>query len=238
MPMRFRAPFWLKALGLSAFLSCHLCTPLSASVLTAELRHHSETSSRNLIDESLYYRSEESQGLYLAGRFQQNTSDLESLAYAGGWAFAPLSFISLEARLAHGGHLNEGTSLTHLLGTLTLRLPTWISPFASAGWYKRWALLQNMTLIPSFRSSYTEHDFALALGCNVRWNEQFATDFLLSTFEEIDVFNLNNPFAKLTLVFTPKNSSLSWYFFGRYKVLLGFGRLDSFTAGGGISLRL
>ena len=51
------------------------------------------------------------------------------------------------------------------------------------------------------------------------------------TIEDLDVFNLNNPYFGADIEYRSAPSPFSWRLYARYQVLLGFGRLDQFISG-------
>lgn len=86
-------------------------------------------------------------------------------------------------------------------------------------------------------SNYSEHDFAIAFGTELKLDQNLSALAKVSTFEEISVYNLNNPFIQADLTYEPV-PSVYWSIYSRYQLLLGFGRMDSFKLGLNLSMPL
>jgi hypothetical protein len=222
-------------------LALWLCSPALAHSFDVDLRYTAASTQTNFIDETFAFQTRFSPWLEgnFAARLAESAWEVESFSYQGDLAWTPLKFFSLHARLAHSNLLPDSIELTHLLGYARLDTTLWdrLELYAAAGWYERFALLSKVLVLPTFRNSYREHDWAGALG--FRW--QFIDDWWFggqaSTFEEIDVFNLNNPFLQAGLEFRPLPGVITTLY-GRYQILLGFGRLDSFLIGLGLHFTL
>lgn len=157
----------------------------------------------------------------------------DSLRYKIEISYHPFFFIAAFARLTHETLLTATVTVNHGLYGITLSpLPfETVQFFASLGWYQRLTLLTKATILPSFRSSYTEHDFALELGFRFRISDSIRAYLKAATFEELEVYNLNNPFGEVGG--SVKTGFQNWeiFSFARYQILLGFGRLDTFSFG-------
>lgn len=175
-------------------------------------------------------------GLRLQGvaRLSTSSKDLETLGYGASVSLPLIPLIELSVRLSNENWLSSTTSMSHLLFLAQLRtnLFSSLELFITGGWYKRFVKLNKPYLLPNLvGSDFTEHDFALALGTQVFWTPELSTLFKVATFEELSVYNLNNPFVQGQISFTPGTKSGTWSLYARYRLLLGFGRMDSLTLG-------
>ena len=106
------------------------------------------------------------------------------------------------------------------------------------GWYRRFVTLDKAHFLPVLLgSNYSEHDFAIAFGTELKLGQNLSALAKVSTFEEISVYNLNHPFIQTDLTYEPV-PSIYWTVYSRYQLLLGFGRMDSFKLGLNLSLPL
>jgi len=128
--------------------------------------------------------------------------------------------------------------MSSVLGYLRIHLPIHrrIDVFASLGFYKRFLMLTKSTLLPTWRSQYSEHDFAGEMGVISRWGNWVTLDLRAATFEALDVYNLNHPyFEAKALIGTQFEQA---FLLLRYHVLLGFGRLDEWAVGVGYRIHI
>lgn len=155
----------------------------------------------------------------------------DSLRYKIEAAYHPFSFLRFSVRLTHETLLTSTATLNHGLYWVTLSpLPfETFEFFVSAGWYQRMTLLTKATILPSFRSSFSEHDFAFELGFALKPTEKIRTYVKAATFEQLEVFNLNHPYGEIGGSFKTGFQNWDLFSYARYQILLGFGRLDTFS---------
>ncbi len=155
----------------------------------------------------------------------------DSFRYKAEVKYQPFYFIKASMRFTHETLLTTTATINHGLYWLTLSpLPfETVQFFAEAGWYQRLTLLTKATILPSFRSSYSEHDFALGLGFKFRISENIKAHVKAATFEELEVYNLNNPFGEVGGSVQTGFNNWEIFSYVRYQILLGFGRLDTFS---------
>ena len=168
-----------------------------------------------------------------SGRFSLSKKDLENWSYSLGTVLPLFSFVSTSMRLSQENWLGSSTAVSTLLFLLQFqsRPLSSIRLFLQGGWYRRFVTLNNAHFLPGFwGSNYSEHDFAVALGTEIRWSPSLTSQAKVATLEEISVFNLNNPFIEAAVAYWP-TESISWSLYSRYHLLLGFGRMDSLKVG-------
>ena len=156
---------------------------------------------------------------------------VHSFQYAGEIERPLFSFLSLQGRLDHGFFVRDRTSLTHLalFSHLHTNQTQFLGGFASLGWYQRWSRIEGL-LIPTFSSSFREHDFLASLGLWLQVTQTWSFVLSAATYETFEIYNLNNPFGELRVRYSLTSAwTLSTYF--RYKIALGFGRWEEISLG-------
>lgn len=219
-----------------AFLICLLNLPLLAGNLNLDGRLEVQNTYRDLSTFTALYSTDPILGFQLQGgaRLSTSSKDLETFAYSLQASLPLLFFFELSARLSNENWLNSTTAQTHFLFLANLKLSpiSFWNIFAGGGWYKRNVRLNKPYLAPTVTgSSYSEHDFAVSFGTELLWSESIKTLVKVATFEELSVYNLNNPFIQAQITYSTNPESWKWTLYSRYRLLLGFGRMDSFTAG-------
>ena len=155
----------------------------------------------------------------------------DSFRYKIELGYHPFYFITASVRFTHETLLTSTVTMNHGLYWLTLSpLPfETVQFFAEAGWYQRLTLLTKATILPTFRTSYSEHDFALALGFRFQITDAIKAHIKATTFGDLEVYNLNNPLGEIGGSIKTGFHDWEIYSFVRYQILLGFGRLDTFS---------
>lgn len=104
--------------------------------------------------------------------------------------------------------------------------------FVSAGLYYRFVSVTRGSLIPFYRETdFSDWDFATQFGVSTVLTSQLTWLNRVSTFDEVETFNLNHPFIESSLFWKKPQKSLTWGLLTRYQILLGFGRLDRLMVG-------
>ncbi len=154
----------------------------------------------------------------------------DSFRYKAEISYQPFYFIEASVRLTHETLLTTTATVNNGLYWVTLSpLPfEFVQIFASVGWYQRLILLSRATIVPSFRSSFTEHDFAFELGLKFKITDSIRFYLKAATFEELEVYNMNHPFGEIGGSYKTGWDNWQIYSFARYQGLLGFGRMDTF----------
>jgi len=198
------------------------------------LQYHQENTYRNTVGPLIFLDAPLSEHLTgsLGAALAFSSQDFEAMAYSSRFNFNPLPWTSLSLRLSHRMNLPETFSRTSLLFTTRMEgnLTSYLKFFGLIGWYKRFTQLRQAQAIPTFTQvSFSEHDFATEVGFNAAFSPRFEWTAKIATFDEVDTFNLNNPFVESTFVFSPEEGNSRWLASLRYQILLGFGRLDRLT---------
>lgn len=200
----------------------------------AGLQYHNENTYRSTTGPLVIYDipiSEEWSGR-LGGGLAFSSQDFEAITYASQINYKPLAWTNLSIRLSHRMNLPETFSRSSLLAAAQIKgslLPS-LQFFGLIGWYKRFVQLRQAQAIPTFSQiSFTEHDLATEFGFSTAFSSHFEWVAKVATFDEVDTFNLNNPFIESTLIFIPNEGTSRWFATSRYQLLLGFGRLDRLT---------
>ena len=214
--------------------------PLTATAgpKTLELSHryHYYMAAPNTIDQMLIYREWvtpwlEAQlgGRYEASAFSLRTADYKAQIRAelGGIFFAAIRF-------NHTTYFPEEIRSSVLLASVGIE---W-TPFpylifrGLLGWNERFSLFSGFALLPTFSpDSVREHDFSGEISLGSHLNDQWTIFLKMSSVEEMTVFNHNNPYFQGTVTYQPPGEKYELAAFFRYRVLLGFGRMDEAMAG-------
>lgn len=214
--------------ALRILLSLFLCSAAYSSI-ELSLGYHSSQVQPNQLSETLIGSTPLTRGLELRGgmNLSQSASELEQFQYMVELAHTLISPLSIFGRWHQLNQVSTSSHLKHLLlgSTLSTTLGS-VNSFVSVGWYKRFQSIQNSPILPSLGSDYSEQDFALALGTTIFWTERLSQTLRIATFEELEVYNLNHPFAELKVSYQLGNDLPTVFTGFRYQVLLGFGRLD------------
>jgi hypothetical protein len=209
----------------------------------ATLRYHASRVQDNYLDETFYYQRQFKPWLdsEFGVRLAQNGRELlRAFDYKAELYAAPLSFLNFGARAAQRNLLQESTSSTQLLFTLNLHqhIFSGLKVFGTFGYFFRFPLLNKATIIPTFRSSFTERDVAFTFGVTAYPSENFNLSARFSTYDEMEVFNLQHPYFQLDGEYLLDGNAIALLAQFRYHVLLGFGRMDEWMFGVGIRLKL
>lgn len=208
---------------------------IAAPSLDLNARYLNDTTYLNTIEATALAEYPVYESLALSGgaRTSFSRADFEGLEYKAEAQTRLLGFLKPGVRLHQHYLFADTLSVSHLLVTLRLeaRPFSWLTLSLTPGWYRRFTHLNKVVFLPVFRSSYTEHDFAGALGVEAEF-EDWRTRLTVATFEELSVFNLNNPFAEAKV--SHRFYGMQWSAFFRYQILLGFGRMDKLIMGFGL----
>lgn len=217
---------------------CCLLFPLSVlgSQLDLNARYEASSSNRDVAAQTVLFQTEVIPELTAKTgvRLSRVWADTHALDYAVGAGYQPVDFFSLETRLNHAQRFRAGTSSSHLvlLASVHPRLAS-VTVFLRTGWYERFLSLREVS-VPFFSSSAREHDWIGAFGFVLPLAETWRFQAQIATFEEISVFNLNNPFLEARVARDVEDWKVTLEAFFRYQLLLGFGRWDRLVGGLGI----
>jgi hypothetical protein len=210
--------------------------------LRLEVRYGAFTSRANQLDQTLLYSRKLTPWLLgeVGARVGEIAWGIQTIEYKGDLEVPITDFASVSLRLAHSWYPISGAGSTHLLfrGNLHCEVTSWFSLFGSFGWYERFAGLGGITVTPRLWRDTADHDFAMMAGGELRVSETIGLVGSLATFESINTFNLNNPYLQAAVKYGSRDDFGELYAFTRYRLLLGFGRMDEFMIGVGLKLRL
>ncbi|MCB0405110.1 MAG: hypothetical protein KDD51_10010 [Bdellovibrionales bacterium] len=226
--MSFRAWVVFLLLSIPAFGS--------QTAMSLSLRYRDPSFRSGILDETLGYRwfASELFDLQLASRFSQSNWNLYSVQYMAEARVHPLGFLTTRVRLAHATRLLSAntTSELLLLGEVHFTVLDHLYFFLGAGWAARPTRLGDTSPTPNFfNAQLADPTWAAELGLELRQLNGFGAKLSFGNIDALETYNLNNPFFELGVSFHPRKSALKYYLFSRYKVLLGFGRLDEFLLG-------
>jgi hypothetical protein len=194
------------------------------------------------IDQSGFYKADILPWLggNFGARISETTWSLYAFDYKLEFSAHYLKFLATTVRLGHSNFISNGTSLTNIFALESFHVDSdFFGAFASFGFYQRYTALENASIFPSFGTDgLVDGDYLAQIGFRVSPIKNYSITAQLANFEEIDVYNINNPFAQVTLGYKDPKGDWSASLFGRYKILLGFGQLDEFLVGVGVTLRL
>lgn len=176
----------------------------------------------------------------LGSNLSLSSRNIQQFSYKGELSFSPLDWFALKTRLSHAVFFPEHTSMGSFLATAKLDVPifSFFGFFGSFGWYERLSYISELTAFPLLQSSdFTDHDFAFTFGIRISPARRWSGDLFIGTYDEMEVFRLNNPYFQATVNYQYSSLiSLQTHF--RYRILLGFGRLDEFMFGVGLRMSL
>jgi hypothetical protein len=213
------------------------------SSLDLDLRFVASRTQDDALQQSLLYEAPVYPWLDLfAGlRFSEASQIVDTLSYMGQADIKLLPFAHLSARLLQVNYFNDTTASTVLVGKLDLQgeILSGFGLYGSGGYYKLFAQLTKSLPVPTFTSiSFTDYDFVVAAGFWVQPTQSWMARLGIGTFDEVDVYNLANPFAQVRLEYLSPDHDWVFHVFGRYQLLLGFGRSDTLTVGAGVRFPL
>lgn len=147
------------------------------------------------------------------------------------WNFA--SWACLHLRAAHRLKLPGDFSDTTLMPQLELKASfSRFKFFISAGLYYRFVSVVQGSLFPFYQpTDFSDWDLVTQFGIATKISSQLTWLNRVSTFDEVETFNLNHPFIETSLRWQQSTKSFTWGVHSRYHMLLGFGRLDRLMLG-------
>lgn len=171
----------------------------------------------------------------LGARLASHARGPDRLEYAAMVSYSPIAWLSANARIVQRSLLSSGTGTSEALltGRIDAPLLSFFEAFLEFGWFERWLHLRSIPVLPAISEvSLRDRDLAARFGIHILPVRQLRLTSSVGTIEDIIVFNLNNPFMELRASW--RNAGWELYGFARYKLLLGFGRLDELCIGLGL----
>lgn len=166
-------------------------------------------------------------------RFLRNAHDWTRFEYKldTQWFFLPWAslYLRFSHRLKHPNKFSDSTLMPRL--ELSGQLSRF-KFFVSVGMYYRLASVSKGGSFPfQAKTDFSDWDFATHFGLETKLFNQFIWVNRVSTFDELETFNLNHPFIESAFFWRQSPQSFSLGISTRYQILLGFGRLDRFMVG-------
>lgn len=219
-----------------------LLSPLLARAsdrsLELDVRYLNQRTQTDTFAQTLIYRDPVYSWLELtaAARFWQARSIIDGMSYLGQ---ARLNVPGLPGpgiliRLTQVNRLSDSTTGTVLLGAVDLRGEFFrgFGGYLGFGYYKVFHSLSQSVPLPTFSGvSFSDADFATEFGFWLRPLNEWLVRTGIGTYEQVDVYNLNNPFLEARVESLVGEDDWVASLFGRYGMLLGFGRSSSLTFG-------
>jgi len=209
--------------------------PPKDNTLQYDLRFHSMKTQTNYMANHLVFHTSPFPWLQTkwASRVAFTHEQWQRMDYQGEVSYRPFRFLALNLRLSHALFPYNRTAMTTALLESGFDLPIFrkLTLFGSFGWYYRLYYLSQYTVVPLiYDSDITDHSPALKLGFTVHPIQRLTTTLHIATLDEIDLFRLNNPYVQTTLGYSWSHSLLLKAYV-RYRLLLGFGRMDELMFG-------
>lgn len=215
---------------------------LAVHSLELDARYQASRSIPNSLQQSLSFTTLELNPVTLSvrARLAESIPDVGFLHYGADAGISPWSWVSFWLRASQQIFIGDGTSATHL--SARLRLNTgWgsLRLLGETGLFHRSWSLAHARPIPTFSNvSLNEYDLLVNLGIRWHFAELWSIQAQLSTVELLDIYNLNHPFVETRVWHTLSETDLEAFAYFRYQILLGFGLIENWTVGLGISTRL
>lgn len=208
------------------------------SALRIDLRHHSSPVLPNAIDQTALYQNNLTEWLNYEVGFNLAlvTWDIFSMEYKGEISARLLPVLSANLRLGHAHYFQDKAGATALSFYLSSELPahTIVRAILGVGYFARFSRLDATPLVPGFSADLFDANAMLKFGLGVRPLNGWDVRLSVSTYDELHTYNLNNPFVSLDILHRPSGEPFEVLAYARYRILLGFGRLDDFTVGAGL----
>lgn len=176
----------------------------------------------------------------LGARAHLSDGGLARMDYQGEISYYPLSWAYASLRLTHNMLVSSKANFTNILGVVGFNTNDAyiVSVFGSFGMYARFFDVSGLTPMPSlFSPSTKDTHFAMTFGLRVSPLNRWWTQLSVGTYDEFEAFNLNNPFF-FASISHQLEANLRVRAYARYKILLGFGRLDELMFGVGASMSI
>lgn len=148
----------------------------------------------------------------------------------------PPSWVRLELHGVHEGRWSQEPSRSTTFmarGGIDREVISGVRAFLYFGFWFRETGVSEASLIPNIGTSFaSERDVGIRLGTRFEFSPSFASTLELATWEELEIYNLHNPFVQWTWHTSTKNFFFSNVdVFLRYQILLGFGVWDRVVVG-------
>lgn len=207
-----------------------------ATTLEMDFRHEDNRTLPDSIQQTIIFDQAQTWGGYSAGvRFTEESVAVDRLGYFGEVRYVPFSFLNFSVRAVQKVRIEDQSGATTWMATMGLCAPFGQSSFCfTLGPTHRLLQMDKRAWIPIlYRSAAAEWDLAARFDLTVQWTDTWSTRATLGSFENLNIYNLHNPFVQVTLSGKALLGSADLFLFGRYHALLGFGTIDNWTTGVG-----
>ncbi len=208
-----------------------VCVSLSASELDTDLKFHSHNMLYNEISGLVQYEKEIFQSLSANAGISVSVSKrfIETFTNQLGLKLVFFDWANGEIRFYNNLFIPEKYSIWSALFIPTVNIKLFFDIFISfsIGWYEN--IYYFTSFIPFIRKAdLYDEDFLVNFKFSKKIHEMLLA-LEIATFDEKEVFRLNNPSIRIYFSFPYNEMTLTFY--ARYKMLLGFGRIDEFMTG-------
>jgi hypothetical protein len=209
-----------------------------AKIVDLDLRHQLSRAMPNTLQQSAALsETYENSGWLVGARLWEDSLSLNRLLYMGEAHYQLLSFLNLSGRLWQIVRMqaDNGTSGGLLLLAARAGITDTVSFTSRLGvQHRSWRVSARSWLPVVYGSDFSETDLAIRFDLAIQWTSDWSSDIWLGTFDDLEVFNLHNPFLQISLYRKALWENVDAFAFGRYQILLGFGLVDNWTTGMGV----
>lgn len=229
----------LKAFLLAAFFAA--VASAQKDLLALQLRYHSFLSQNNTVDETAFYFHDINDWLQLelAARLGESGFNISSFSYKGDLVANYLYVLQTRVRVNATNSLLDGTGTTTPMAIQYVRGKLFgvVELFAGIGWQFRFTTLSGAPIFPALTAGgMDDQGYVADIGFGIFPIEEFSFYANLSSYEEIAIFNIHNPFVRVEFDYLQKPQGITYSLIGRYRILLGFGRMDDLMIGVGVKV--
>jgi hypothetical protein len=219
----------------AALLALLVCFSAPASELAWDVRLRLSGSQPDALAPGLRYTAEIVPSLEFQGAAQLalSPSEFRHVVYQTGVSYSPIPWAGASLALFHGVLPTFGAGWSGLVGKVFFDTPELgpVSAYGAFGWYERLSRASGAGLLPfALSGTEREHDFVLRFGLRGRVSSRWAVTGEVATFDEFEVHNFNGAFFQVAADHE-RSTGERWRFFGRYHMLLGFGRPNEIVVG-------
>jgi len=226
-------------LKLAAFIVVFSHTGLLlGKTVDLDLRHQLSRAMPDTLQQSAALSEQsEKYGWRVGGRLWEDSLSINRLLYIGEANYQLLSFLNVAGRLWQIVRMKADSGTTGGLLLLCARagITDTVSFTSRLGvQHRSWRVSARSWLPVVYGSDFSETDLAIRFDLAIQWSEQWSSEVWLGTFDELEVFNLHNPFLQIVVFKKAAWENVDVFAFGRYQILLGFGLVDNWTTGVGV----
>lgn len=209
-----------------------------AKTVDLDLRHQLSRAMPNTLQQSAALADQTDEyGWRVGGRLWEDALSINRLLYMGEANYTLLSFLNISARLWQIVRMkaDNGTTGGMLLLCARAGITETVSFTSRLGvQHRSWRVSARSWLPVVYGSDFSETDLVIRFDLSIQWSPEWNSEIWLGTFDELEVFNLHNPFLQILVGRKAVWENVDAFAFGRYQILLGFGLVDNWTTGVGV----